>query len=344
MPPILLHLPPQTPQPGDVSNERAARMYELADLAVFHITGADALSFIQGQVTNDIASASTLQSKLAGYCTAQGRLLATLVLNQLPETSTELPTIQGLIKRDLCEPVLKRLSMFVLRAKAKLSVTSQRVVGVSVTNDQKNRLEEQLGHTLPLTPWEVTHCASGSWICAPVRQGHRWWWIVSNEQLNTQQALFNACLSQDSEEWHALDIDAGIPWIELSTQDVFIPQTLNLDLIEGVSFTKGCYPGQEIVARSHYRGTLKKRMALGQLAIQAEAVGSTDLKAGMDVYQSQHPDQPCGRIINVAKTAQGIHLLFEVTFEAMDHDVLTAGSATGPVINLMPLPYALRPA
>ena len=344
MPPISLHLPANPPESGQTPRDRVASMYELADLAVFHIAGADALSFIQGQVTNDIASANPQQSKLAGYCTAQGRLLATVVLNQLPDTSTALPTIQGLIKRDICEPVLKRLGMFVLRAKAKLSVTGYRIVGVSAINEHKSQLEEKLGHTLPLNPWETLHSTSGTWICAPVRQGHRWWWIATDEQLNNHEMLFKTCLNQDNAQWHALDIDAGLPWIELSTQDVFIPQTLNLDLIEGVSFTKGCYPGQEIVARSHYRGTLKKRMALGQIARQSDGLATNSLKAGMDVYQSQHPEQPCGRIINVASTSDMTHILFEVTFEAMDHDVLSAGSATGPVIQLMPLPYSLRTA
>ena len=67
----------------------------------------------------------------------------------------------------------------------------------------------------------------------------------------------------DADAWRAADLAAGIPWIGAATQDLFIPQTVNLELIQGVSFTKGCYPGQEVVARSHYRGTVKRRMAYG---------------------------------------------------------------------------------
>lgn len=343
MPPISLHPAAQIAELDTTSFDPVACMYALEDLAVFHITGVDALIFIQGQVTNDIAATPPQQSKLAGYCTAQGRLLATLVLNRLPDVSADLPTIQGLIKRDIAESVLKRLGMFVLRAKAKLMMTNHRIVGVSAIHDQITRLEARLGYILPLTPWETIHTVSGTWICAPTRQGHRWWWIATEQQQSTHEDLLKACLNANPADWHTFDIDAGLPWIGLGTQDIFIPQTLNLDLIEGVSFTKGCYPGQEIVARSHYRGTLKKRMALGQIARQALDLGATELNAGMDVYQSQHPDQPCGRIINVASNTDSVHLLFEVTFDAMDHDVLTVGSVTGPSIDLVPLPYALRP-
>jgi folate-binding protein YgfZ len=139
-----------------------------------------------------------------------------------------------------------------------------------------------------------------------------------------------------------MDIQAGLPWIEARTQDLFIPQTLNLELIGGVSFTKGCYPGQEIVARSHYRGTVKKRMALGRLVPNCDDAPLP----GSDIFDASQPGQACGRLINVStleadgKSTQWV--LFESSFEAYDRQQLRAVDDKGPMIETVALPYTTR--
>jgi folate-binding protein YgfZ len=132
--------------------------------------------------------------------------------------------------------------------------------------------------------------------------------------------------------WRAADIHAGLPWIEAGLQDTVIPQTVNFDLIGGVNFRKGCYPGQEIVARSHYLGKVKRRAVVGHSTGDVPA-------AGTDVYLAGDP-QPNGRVINAAAIPGGVALLFETTLASTDTP-LHVGSADGPPIALQSLPYPL---
>lgn len=338
MPPIVLHLPTQSADRQEPESKgQAGNIYALADLTVFQVTGVDAVSFLQGQITNDIASGNTNIAKLAGYCTAQGRLLATMVLNVYPDQESGIPMVIGLLKKDLGQAVVKRLNMFILRSKVKLSLTETLVYGIKASEEQVLILEQMLSHDLPRQPWQTVHAASGTWICAPSFNGYRLWWMATSEQFEQQSNILNACTSRSANEWHALDIRCGLPWIETSTQDLFIPQTLNLDLIDGVSFTKGCYPGQEIVARSHYRGTLKRRMNLGYID------NLVNILPGSDIFDQHHPEQPCGRLINAAQDENVTRILFEATFEATGHNALRLGGADGPDITLDPLPYDLQP-
>jgi len=164
------------------------------------------------------------------------------------------------------------------------------------------------------------HTPSGTWITAPGSrpQALRGWWLGEAPA---------AADSADAATWDAADIAAGLPWIEAATQDLFIPQTLNLDLIGGVSFTKGCYPGQEVVARSHYRGTVKRRMAGGVVGPVAPRIAPAS-----DVYQHGQPDQPCGRLINAARANGVTRVLFEAPLDAVAAGGLHVGGVDGPEI------------
>ena len=348
-------------------------LYPLDELSVFEARGAEARAFLQGQITNDIASAGPEQARLAGYCTAQGRLLATMVVVWAPDsvfstvpagaaatgsaTSTApggLPAdtgaLLGLLRRDLMAPVLKRLSMFVLRAKAKLNPTTLEVVGVSLATSQLKALSQQLGHDLPTAAWQAITAPTGLWLCAPSAASDavtRWWWLAADTQRAACETLKLGFTLKTPEHWQALDMAAGLPWVEAATQDLLIPQTLNLDLIEGVSFTKGCYPGQEIVARSHYRGTVKRRMHFGQVT-QAQGLM---IQAGSDIFDALGSEQACGRVINSTLVAGAsaadpsvAHLLFETTFEALARNALHLGGREGAPIRLVELPYATKPA
>lgn len=332
-------------------------IYPLEDLALFEATGADALSFLQGQITNDILSAGPEQARLAGYCTAQGRLLATMVMTALPDAPAG--GLIGLMRQDILASVLKRLSMFVLRAKVKFGASTYSAVGATIAAHQVGALTQALGHTLPMSAWQVAATATGLWICAPTASTQpdietlRWWWLASEAQAALCQDLKLPHVLGTSEQWHCQDIAAGLPWIEAATQDLLIPQTLNLDLIEGVSFTKGCYPGQEIVARSHYRGTVKRRMHLGKI----EAYQALTLIAGADIFDAQGSEQACGRVINISSSihpqpegapttggAGTAYILFETTFEALAHNALHLGAREGAPITLLSLPYSTKPA
>jgi folate-binding protein YgfZ len=329
-------------------------IYPLTDLAVFEAVGSDALTFIQGQITNDVLNSGADQAKLAGYCTAQGRLLATMVVAKLPDAS-----VIALIKQNILAAMLKRLGMFILRAKVKLNPSTYSVVGVSTQVSGVATLGDRLGHTLPQTPWQMTVAHTGVWICAPQgdqqshRDSQRWWWLASQSHASVCEKLALPYQLARTEQWQSQDISAGLPWIEAATQDLWIPQTLNLDLIEGISFTKGCYPGQEIVARSHYRGTVKRRMHLGAI----ERHKNADVYAGMDIFDAQGSEQACGRIVNIVSgapaqdeaisqnaDAETAVVLFETSFEALEHGRLHVGARDGVPIKMLGLPYSLTSA
>lgn len=321
----------------------SARCVPLDDYLIFSASGADALSFLHGQLTQDVTGLPQTVARLAGYCTAKGRLLATLVMwRNAADTSAEEPQLFGLIRQDLSQAFLKRLSMFVLRAKVKLAPAMLNAAGVQVDADGLPALETAAGGALPQTAWDRKELPSGTWIAAPSASStRRWWWIASDAQLDQSGAALAAVLGAgDPAAWHAADLAAGLPWISAATQDVFIPQTVNLDLIEGVSFTKGCYPGQEVVARSHYRGTVKRRMAFGTVA-QAPAADTPI--AGIDVYDATQPNEPCGRVVDAAGK-DSLSILFETTLSALPEGDLRLGTVDGPVITVQPLPYAILPA
>lgn len=300
----------------------------LDDLAVLRASGADAADFLHGQLTQDIAGLPPGRARLAAYCTPKGRVLATLIILRDPDNEESL---LALVKADIAAPLVKRLSMFVLRAKAKLEVSDLKVLGISTAPKNSDS-------TVSLTPpangatWSVVKDAQGIWINAPAADAseQRWWLITPGHDPAPAS-------SSQQDAWKAADIEAGLPWIETATQDVFIPQTLNLDLIDGVNFTKGCYPGQEVVARSHYRGIVKRRMAYGV----ADTTDEIPV-AGTDIYDAERPESPSGRVINAAARAGQTHLLLEVHLSDMSTAQYRLGSAEGTPIALHPLPYAIE--
>lgn len=316
----------------------SARCAALPDYAVVAASGADALSFLHGQLTQDVTGLPADGARLGGYCTAKGRLLATLVLWRAqpaatPEAQPEAAQVYALTRRDLADALVKRLSMFVLRAKARLALAPLQVAGVWCPPDGLASLQDAAGGALPTAPWQRAELASGTWIAAPsAGEALRWWWIAADAQLAQAAPLAAQLARGTADQWRSADLAAGLPWVGAATQDLFIPQTLNLDLLGGVSFTKGCYPGQEVVARSHYRGTVKRRAAYGRLDGQAEPPAP-----GTDIYDATQPQEPCGRVIEASRDG----VLFEIALAALAAGELRVGAPDGPHIAVAPLPYAL---
>lgn len=308
-------------------------VFPLPDLSVIEARGADAVAFLQGQLTNDVSALDGGRACLAGYCTAKGRLLASMVVWRAE--SPDDTALRMLVKTDLAEALLKRLSMFVLRAKVKLGLVPLKIHGAIPASplssghaaQQASGSGVQIGFPPPAAPWTVVHDTHGSWICAPAAEGGARWWLISGSQVLPESSAGHGS------PWHVADISAGLPWVQAATQDVFIPQTLNLDLIDGVSFSKGCYPGQEVVARSHYRGTVKRRM----VHAVAEAASGIDAAAlaGVDTFDGNRPDAPCGRIVNAATDPDGaLHVLMEVQLADLDTADFRLESAAGPALQV----------
>lgn len=314
---------------------------QLDDLAVLRIDGEDAVSFLHAQLSNDVSALGTDEARLAAYCNPKGRMLGNLVLWH--DTSQPGSALLGLVKADIVEPLLKRLRMFVLRSKVTFSETPLKVYGAS-----------RVAHAEPApalldtgTAWQLRRQDGLTSIGAPApNEGVVRNWIIAAEQTEPASLTKELGLTPaDSGSWQAQDIQAGLGWIEQSNLELFIPQSVNYDLAGGVSFTKGCYPGQEIVARAHFRGTVKRRALAGHCRLPSDAV----LQPGEDIFDAARPGVPAGRIINAAAApGQGAqprdwHVFMELSFGDADQADLRALSSDGPAVRLLPLPYSLEP-
>jgi len=290
----------------------------LSHWGVLRARGADAAAFLQGQLTSDVAGLATGQVRLAGYCSPKGRLLASFWVWRPAPDEFLLAVDAGVLPA-----VLKRLSMFVLRAKCKLDDASAEwrlhgLVGATAAR--------RLGD---LAVWQWRAEGDATLLRLPDAAGL------------PRALLASAAPSIDGPglplaHWRWLEVRSGIASIEAATVDRFVPQMLNYELLGGVDFQKGCYPGQEIVARSQYRGTLKRRALLFDVDAAAEA--------GQEIFHSADPGQPAGLVANAAPqpgAAQASSLLAEVKLNALEGGTLHLGTADGPRLQRRELPYTV---
>ena len=305
----------------------------VTDLGLIAVAGEDAAGFLHNQLTNDVEHLGAAEARLAGYCTPKGRLQATfLYWRDADAVYLQLP-------RAIQAPLQKRLSMFVLRAKAKLRDATGEdafaaVLGLGGAKAEA-ALRAQVGD-LPPAPYAKTGNDKGTVIrLADALGAPRYLWITSAA---TAQAAFPALTGElalgDNAAWQLAAIHAGVPQVTQATQEQFVPQMVNLELLGGVNFKKGCYPGQEIVARSQYLGKLKRRTALA-------SVENAAARAGDEVFAIGDPDQPCGMVVNAAPNGHGgADVLVEMKLASLEDDV-RLGASTGPALRFQPMPYPL---
>jgi folate-binding protein YgfZ len=288
----------------------------LTHWGVLRARGADAAKFLHGQLTQDVLSLGPTQARLAGYCSAKGRLLASFVVWKTSDNDVLLACHASVLPA-----TLKRLSMFVMRAQCQLSDATAEVGLLGVAGDSARSATDGL----PV--WGKRDDAQGSWIRLPDVDGVARAWRV------TAPAPAVAADPAALTAWQRLEIDSGIVTIEAATVDQFVPQMLNFELIGAVNFQKGCYPGQEVVARSQYRGTTKRRTFL--YACDAPVA------AGQEVFHSADPDQPAGMVAGAAAAGDtaSYHALVEVKLAALEGGSLHLGAVDGARLTSCPLPY-----
>ncbi|WP_144107815.1 YgfZ/GcvT domain-containing protein [Paraburkholderia sp. BCC1886] len=304
----------------------------LTQFGVIDATGDDAASFLHGQLTNDTQHLDAATARLAGYCTAKGRLLASFLTWRTGET------IRLLVSKDVQAAVQKRLSMFVLRAKAKLADASDELTVIGLAGDVRQALSGVFD-ALPDGVHGQVDGDAGSLIRVPDALGRlRYLWIGARAQIDAHLPTLDAALTRVSPAvWDWLDIRAGEPRITQPVVEQFVPQMINFDVLGGVNFRKGCYPGQEIVARSQYRGTIKRRTSLANVAGDLDTV-----KAGAELFHSADPGQPCGMVVNAASAQEGgVDMLVEIKLAALEDGTVHLGTADGPALNFLALPYGL---
>lgn len=316
---------------GDPATERAAAtdgtiVADLSQLGVIALRGEDTAAFLQGQLSNDVRALHADSAQWSGYCNPKGRLLG----NFLAWRQGEDYCLQ--LSGDILAGVLKRLSMFVLRAKVQARDASDENVRLVVAGRQAlaavtaamGAVPEAAMHSVAAEAGQVIRLGDDKFVLsiAPERAAAVW------------QALRQSATPVGAPVWDWLRLNAGIPMIVAATQELFVPQMVNLEVIGGVSFQKGCYPGQEIVARSQYLGKLKRRMFLAH--VDAEAA------PGDPLYSADMDGQATGTVVNVAPApAGGFDVLAVAQVESANSQTLHLKAADGAALTLKPLPYAL---
>jgi folate-binding protein YgfZ len=309
--------------------QRGPVLARLDDLGCIRAEGPDALAFLQSQLTNDVAHLVPTALQLNAYCTPKGRLLATFhqwrdgeaVLLQLP--------------REILVPVMKRLSMFVLRSKAKLVDVSSQHAAYGLIGPRAVDALRAAGLDVPDAPWTST-----------IHNGLRASRMPAGGTTDARFLLdvpagaalppgLAALPSVAAAAWWWSEIAAAVPTVFATTQESFVPQMINFEVLGGVNFKKGCYPGQEIVARSQYLGKLKRRMQIGH------ADTTEPPAAGADVFHSGQPE-PVGTVVMSALAPPGgVDLLFELPVDRLDSGTLHLDARDGIRIDVRALPYAL---
>jgi folate-binding protein YgfZ len=313
---------------------------ELTHWGLIRAQGQDAAAFLHGQLSNDFKLLDGTRARLAGYCNPKGRLLASLL-----GWKTAPDDIWLVGHRSILPATVKRLSMFVLRADCRLSDAQQpgpagdapppRLWGLAGDAVQAVLSAlPALADPGPPVAWDHRQApGAGSLVRLPDAGGvARALWV--GPALPTTAPTAIPDLSLDL--WRWLDVQSGVPTIELSTAEQFVPQMINFELLGGVNFQKGCYPGQEVVARSQYRGTLKRRMFLFDVEAQTPLA-----KVGQDVFHEDDPGQPAGMVVSLAPRPQGegSAMLVEVKLAALEGGPLHLGHVDGPPLVQRPLPY-----
>lgn len=304
----------------------------LSGLALVAATGEDSASFLHNQLTNDIEHLGEQDVRLAAYCSPKGRVLASLLVWKTGDAiMLQLPS-------PLRPAIQKRLQMFVLRAKVKLHEVSEEYVALGLMGKAAEQELKAYFPELPGAPYRKTDSNAGTLIrVADADELPRYQWITTHAAAREAwPALSKVLTPLGPAAWRLSEIRAGIPHITPATQEQFVPQMINFELIGGVNFKKGCYPGQEIVARTQYLGKLKRRTLLA-------SVPSDRVAAGDEVFASSDPGQPCGMVVNAEAVEPGkAECLVEIKIAALDEGSVYLGSAEGPALAFHSLPYSLN--
>jgi len=308
----------------------------ISELGLIAVHGEDAASFLHNQLTNDVEHLDAQHARLAGYCTPKGRLMASFLMWR-NET-----TIFLQLSRAIQPALQKRLQMFVLRAKAKLADAGEdaaTAVTLGLGGAAAGAALAAWFPALPTAAYAKVDNEHGTLIrVADAFGAPRYQWITSSETAQSVWLQLASRLAKGGDDaWNLSEIHAGVPRIDAATQDQFVPQMVNFELLGGVNFKKGCYPGQEIVARSQYLGKLKRRTTLVSIADAAA-------KAGDEVFAASDPGQPAGMIVNAAPNgAGGVDALVELKLAAIEEAAVRLASPEGAPLTFLSMPYVLDP-
>jgi tRNA-modifying protein YgfZ len=315
---------------SNANSQPEAILVTLSHFGLLRFSGEDARQFLHSQLSCDVNGLEAGQARYGSYNTAQGRMLASFLLwRHGAEYVMQLP-------HSLCGPVCKRLAMYILRSKVIASDISETHVLLGLAGAPAAQLLATVFAQIPDRPLSLIQAEDAGVL----RLDDDRFEIVASpartESIRAELAI--RAMAVDTAVWDRTNILAGIPYITPATQEQFVPQMANLDLIGGVSFDKGCYPGQEIVARMHYLGKLKQRMYL------AKITDGDAPQAGDKLYSPTLGEQAVGMIMNAAPCPDGGHDVLAVMqiASAGGNDVHCKALA-GSKLQFRELPYKLAP-
>lgn len=299
----------------------------LIQFGAIRASGEDACGFLHNLFSNDIKKLGSNEAHFNSFNSPKGRMLASMIVWR--EGSDYILALSS----DIHAAMLKKLSMYVLRSKVRLMDDGADAALIGLAGPQAGAALEAAGLGIP-----GTQMATAAGLATVVRLDDARF-IVSApiaEAPNLWSKFVAAgALPAGTAAWQWLDIRAGQPVITQAVQEEFVPQMLNFELIGGVSFSKGCYPGQEIVARTHYLGKLKKRMY--RIHVETDA-----LPPATEVYAPDFGEQSAGKIVSSAPSPDGgFDALVVLQTSSADAGVVTVGAPNGPAATFLPLPYAL---
>jgi folate-binding protein YgfZ len=325
---------------GQPEAERSAvlagvTLHALTDVAHVEVSGEDAQAFLQGQFSNDIDALSATRAQLSTYCTPQGRMLATLLAwRNSGGFVLQLPA-------DLAAPVAARLQRYILRAKVQLVDATARYAVLGLGGPGAAGVLETDCGSAPAEPMARLEFEWGSVLCL----NSQLYQLVVNADAAAQRWGRLAALARPAGTvwWEWRLIQAGIPTLTAATQNQFVPQMAGMDTLGAISFDKGCYPGQEIVARAQFRGQVKRRL----VRLHAESgtgagvgigigvgIGVGDTAAGKEIFEPPHT-AAVGMVVNAAPApAGGVDLLAVVQIDSAQRGGLRLGTARGPALTL----------
>ena len=305
------------------------QLFDLSDFGLIRASGDDSENFLQGQLTNDITQVTSEHSQLSGYCTPKGRLLATMrVISNAGDFLLLMP-------RERLTPVLQRLSMFVLMSKVTLSDASDELQTLGLYGDCAASLS---AGDIPAEADDSVAAEDGVTLVRIAADAPRLLLIGSAEAITQRrQHLAETTTPATDQQWRLLDIRAGLPTVFDATVEAFVPQMLNMHLVNGVSFSKGCYTGQEIVARMHYLGKLKRRMY--HVAIEGDCPA-----VGTDLYSPQSQSgQGSGKIVMSAAAEEGAcEALAVIEVANAETGELRLNDENGAKLKILELPYSFE--
>ena len=322
---------------GDAAGESkvAAGGEVVADLSTFgliSVVGSAAASFLQGQVTSDTREVSHERSQLSAVCNPKGRMLASFRIVRRDDA------YYLVIPRTMLANLLKRLRLFVLRADAQLDDATDELVLIGLQGSATVQKAKQLLGELPTTVDQVVQVREIS-VVRLAGLPERLMVIAPRAEARTLwNALAEVATPVSGRAWALTDILAGVPTIQPETAEAFLPQMVNYQAVGGVSFTKGCYTGQEVVARTQYLGKLKRRM------YRARVHSDDAPNAGDELFAPNcESGQGAGRVVSAQPHPDGgFELLAVIQIESAEKDAVHLKDADGPTLQLEPMPYSLE--